>query len=529
MPADGIEVARVHDGRKTYIVRGVTFEVDEHFELVQPIGVGAYGMVCSAIDLRRVAGSPFYNESLVSAERRGGAVVRRRDGTVVSVDPIMPCAADEPDKQRNPGAPPKIRVPTLRYEPYECKVKDGQATPYVAIKKIHKVFSDLVDGKRILREVKALDYLRGHPNIVRLMDVLHPRVPKEQFRDLYVVTELMDTDLHVVLKSQQLLTQEHLRFIMYQLMRCLVFVHSSGIIHRDIKPENLLLTDSCDLRVCDFGLARGGYPLSLPASATARPYSPAEQEAPHAPCSEDSSSYGHAAPLDLTDYVVTRYYRPPELLIMSRYNHGVDVWSAGCILGEMILGRPLFPGRDYLSQITIIMQTPGLMGMPESPEDVDVFFAGGREGRGFLKDIAFGQGRQMRVRDPSGALRDSLANREGGVRTHLVSDSTIDFLRFLLCVDPRSRPSALEALRHPYFAKLYNSNDEVVRDASTAGVGVPLITQPQADEVNYESEEETQRSMWAFDQRELAEDDLRDLFWCEISRFERRRRRAGRR
>jgi serine/threonine protein kinase len=520
MPVDGVEVARVQDGRKTYIVKGVTFEIDEYYEIMQPIGVGAYGMVCSAIDLRRFPGSPFFDEALVAAEKKGGCIVKRRDGTFANASPLLPPPSPIADSQREVGAPPKLKVPTLRYEPIDTDEKGSRATAHVAIKKIHNVFSDLIDGKRILREVKALDYLRGHENVVRLIDVLHPRVPKEQFRDLYVVTELMDTDLHQVLRSQQLLTQEHMRFIMYQLVRCLVWVHSSGIIHRDIKPENLLLTDCCALKVCDFGLARGGYPLSLPPSATGRPHSPTGSEQPWI-----QQQYGHAAPLDLTDYVVTRYYRPPELLIMSRYNHAIDIWSTGCILGEMILGRPLFPGRDYLSQLTVILQTPGLSNVPESPEDVDACFVGGREGRCFLKDILFGQGRPGRPRDPIAALRESLSNRENGVKTHLVADTTIDFLRFLLSVDPRDRPSALEALRHPYFAKLYNSNDEIVRE--NGPVGVPLV--PQPTDVAYESEDDTQREMWAFDQHEMTEDDLRGHFWREVKRFDRRRRRFSKR
>jgi mitogen-activated protein kinase 1/3 len=576
MASEGIELIRTHEGRKTYMVKGVvTFEVDEHYELREAIGAGAYGTVCSAIDLRRSPGSPFFDAALAAAELNGGCVVKRRDGTFVKASPLLSAPSPSPDSQRAPGLPPKIKVPTLRFEPFTAPASSGssssaeehgrpftgQGTPHVAIKKIHKVFSDLVDAKRILREVKALGYLRGHENVVRLLDVMHPKVPKEQFRDLYVVTELMDTDLHQVLRSKQVLTQEHMRFIMYQLVRCLVWVHSSGIVHRDIKPENLLLTDCCALKVCDFGLARGGYPLSLTAAAASRPHSPhtgsMDQPICQAPLTPTSAAaaaampsavYGHAAPLDLTEYVVTRYYRPPELLIMSRYSHAVVMWSAGCILGEMILGRPLFPGRDYLSQLTLVLQTPGLTNVPRSPEDVDQCFVGGTEGRFFMKEILFGH--QLRAAadqqrgsvslgggfggSPVAALRHCMMTRAEGdaARTHLATDQTLEFMRFLLSVDPVSRPCALEALRHPYFAKLYNSNDEVARD-NTAPVGVPVLSSsPCAGGVvvdaaaAYESEDDCQRDMWAFDQHELSEEDLRGHFWGEIKRYERRRQRG---
>ena len=102
---------------------------------------------------------------------------------------------------------------------------------------------------------------------------------------------------------------------MYQLLRGCLYIHPSNIIHRDLKPSNLLLNKNCDLKVCDFGLARGY---------------------------EETTT-------TLTEYVVTRWYRAPEVILnASHYTYAIDCWSIGCIFAELIGRAPLFPGDDYL-------------------------------------------------------------------------------------------------------------------------------------------------------------------------------------
>lgn len=106
-------------------------------------------------------------------------------------------------------------------------------------------------------------------------------------------------------------------------------MHSAGVVHRDLKPSNILINENCDLKICDFGLAR-------------------VQEA------------------QMTGYVSTRYYRAPEIMLTwRRYNEKVDIWSAGCIFAEMILGKPLFPGKNHINQFMVITQ---MLGSP--PENV---------------------------------------------------------------------------------------------------------------------------------------------------------------
>ncbi|KDO73060.1 hypothetical protein CISIN_1g0426812mg, partial [Citrus sinensis] len=124
----------------------------------------------------------------------------------------------------------------------------------VAIKKITNAFDNRIDAKRILREIKLLCHMT-HENIVKVKDIIPP-MDKEKFNDVYIVYELMDTDLHQIIRSKQALTDDHCQYFLYQLLRGLKYIHSANVLHRDLKPSNLLLNANCDLKICDFGLAR---------------------------------------------------------------------------------------------------------------------------------------------------------------------------------------------------------------------------------------------------------------------------------
>ncbi|MBA0559302.1 hypothetical protein Golob_016269, partial [Gossypium lobatum] len=150
----------------------------------------------------------------------------------------------------------------------------------VAIKKINDVFEHVSDATRILREIKLLRLLR-HPDIVEIKHIMLPPSRRE-FRDIYVVFELMESDLHQVIKANDDLTPEHHQFFLYQLLRSLKYIHSANVFHRDLKPKNILANADCKLKICDFGLARVSF-----------------NDAPSA--------------IFWTDYVATRWYRAPEL------------------------------------------------------------------------------------------------------------------------------------------------------------------------------------------------------------------------
>ena len=137
----------------------------------------------------------------------------------------------------------------------------------------------------------------------------------------------MECDLDRIISSTQALTDQHAQYFVYQILRGLKYIHSANVLHRDLKPSNLLVNSNCDLSICDFGLARG-----VVADET------------------------------LTEYVVTRWYRAPELLTESQYyGPPVDLWSVGCILAEILLRRPLFQGKDYMHQLEEII---GVLGTP---------------------------------------------------------------------------------------------------------------------------------------------------------------------
>ena len=166
------------------MVSGARFDVDSRYTLIKPIGHGAYGVVCSALDN-------------LTGEK-------------------------------------------------------------VAIKKINKAFEHLTDTKRTLREVKILRHF-NHENVIRIKDILRP-ASLDRFDDVYIVSELMDTDLHQIISSPQPLTDDHCQYFLYQILRALKYIHSAHVLHRDLKPSNLLLNGNCDLKVCDFGLARVAHP-----------------------------------------------------------------------------------------------------------------------------------------------------------------------------------------------------------------------------------------------------------------------------
>ena len=230
----------------------------------------------------------------------------------------------------------------------KCKVDtsksvDGKSTPedpnaeQVAIKAIPRAFHDEIDAKRILREIKLLKHLKHH-NVIRILDMIPP--PKadirhiDDFRDVYIVADLMETDLHRIIYSKQKLEIEHCQYFIYQVLCGLKFIHSANVIHRDLKPSNLLVNSDCLIKICDFGLARGIV---------------SEND-------EDAEKVGGS--MLLTEYVVTRWYRAPEIMLAcNQYSKAIDIWGVGCIFAELINRKAMFPGDDYIHQVRLIFTT----------------------------------------------------------------------------------------------------------------------------------------------------------------------------
>ncbi|NXL87767.1 MK15 kinase, partial [Alectura lathami] len=253
---------------------------------------------------------------------------------------------------------------------------------------------------RTFREVMFLQEFGEHPNIIKLLDVIRAQNDK----DIYLVFEAMETDLHAVIKKGNLLKDIHKRYILYQLLKATKFIHSGNVIHRDQKPSNVLLDADCFVKLCDFGLARS--------------------------LCQTGEEQGSPA---LTEYVATRWYRAPEILLSSRsYTKGVDMWSIGCILGELLLGKPLFPGTSTVNQMEQILR---VIPAP-SPEDVVALQS-----------------------DYKASVISRGSSRQRVTFEEILPPSTpppaLDLLKKLLVFNPDKRLTAEEALRHPYVRRFH--------------------------------------------------------------------------
>ncbi|KAF3854518.1 hypothetical protein F7725_022573 [Dissostichus mawsoni] len=193
-----------------------------------------------------------------------------------------------------------------------CSAVDSRTGTKVAIKKLYRPFQSELFAKRAYRELRLLKHMK-HENVIGLLDVFTADLSLDRFHDFYLVMPFMGTDLGKLMKLQKL-SEEKIQYLVYQMLKGLkVYIHSAGIIHRDLKPGNLAINQDCELKILDFGLAR-------------------------------------QADSEMTGYVVTRWYRAPEVILSwMHYTQTVDIWSVGCIMAEMLQGKPLFKGSDPVS------------------------------------------------------------------------------------------------------------------------------------------------------------------------------------
>jgi mitogen-activated protein kinase 1/3 len=258
--------------------------------------------------------------------------------------------------------------------------------------------------KRNLREIRSLRCLH-HNSILKLQDIIVYPTEDHDIGELYIVTPLMQSDLHKILKSDQPLTEEHAKYFLYQLLSALKYLHSANIVHRDIKPSNILINTDCSIKLCDFGLSR-------------------------------SITSGLE---DLTEYVVTRFYRAPEIMLSSHeYTKAVDIWSAGCTFGEILARRVLFPGSNYIKQIDLIIKAMG------KPKEEDLEFIVNPHARNFVSTLEH---------------RDRMPLQEFIGRD--TSQEALELLAKMLEFSPKKRISVEEALRDPYLEEYHESDEEI--------------------------------------------------------------------
>jgi len=259
----------------------------------------------------------------------------------------------------------------------------------VALKQIRLESDEEGVPSTTIREITILKEL-NHPNVVRLFDVVH------EVKRLTLVFEYLDQDLKKYMDDHGgAVSPELMKSFLYQLLKGIAFVHDKRILHRDLKPQNLLISKKGELKLADFGLARTfGIPV--------RGYS---------------------------NEVVTLWYRPPDVLLGSKnYSTEIDIWSSGCIFGEMAVGRPLFPGSSAEDQLQRIFK-----------------------GLGTPTETYYPAARTLPLWSDDFPTYKGLGYRQ--LVTHLSEDG-YDLIQKLMVYDPNSRIKAVQALKHPYFNSL---------------------------------------------------------------------------
>ena len=280
----------------------------------------------------------------------------------------------------------------------------------VAIKQIPRTFDISENSRKIIRELLILDVLR-HPNIVSLIDV---EIIKE---NLYIITERAQYVLQNYAKTdkfQRISLHEQVS-LMHQLIDALNFIHNAKVIHRDIKPSNILVDENFRIKLIDFGSARYFDPNI------------------HLQKQSDK----------LTEYVVTRWYRAPEVILNpGRYGYEQDVWSAGCVFAFMLRGDALFPGINSPDQIKAIIKVLG----PPSEEDLD--FDISPLCRRYVENVEIIHRKYL-----ENELRKAPAN-------------LLDLIRLMLQFNPKKRINSCDCLFHSAFSEYLKkmnttSNDKI--------------------------------------------------------------------
>ncbi|XP_023068408.2 mitogen-activated protein kinase 13 isoform X2 [Piliocolobus tephrosceles] len=268
-----------------------------------------------------------------------------------------------------------------------CSAIDKRSGEKVAIKKLSRPFQSEIFAKRAYRELLLLKHMQ-HENVIGLLDVFTPASSLRNFHDFYLVMPFMQTDLQKIMGME--FSEEKIQYLVYQMLKGL----------KDLKPGNLAVNEDCELKILDFGLARH-------------------------------------ADAEMTGYVVTRWYRAPEVILSwMHYNQTVDIWSVGCIMAEMLTGKTLFKGKDYLDQLTQILKVTGVPGTEFVQKLND------KAAKSYIQSL------------PQTPKKDftQLFPR--------ASPQAVDLLEKMLELDVDKRLTAAQALTHPFFEPFRDPEEE---------------------------------------------------------------------
>jgi serine/threonine protein kinase len=474
------------------------FYLNERYALKKSIGKGAYGCVCEALDL---------HEQHLGEEGKDGATDKneREEGKRVAIKKLTDIFQTRHEARRA-----FLEIEFMRRTNHKNVVGlvglEAQTTTTTRERSRMRRRKEGSGGNEVEEDNNACSAFPQRKE--------EEEEEKEgDFSDVYLIMELMDTDLNQVIKSKQTLLREHVVYFLYQTLSGLKHIHDCGILHRDLKPSNLLVNANCDLKICDFGLSRQAKnaqddeemesdcfnvvhngsdtkcfidslisnPSGLRDGSVSERLQQQQQHEQHqrprerddddermetemysvqrtSSCSsfmtvdnlqEDVSKFAQSdeegrsqgagkerTDGGMTEYVVTRWYRAPELLVSnSIYSEKIDIWSVGCILGEILKRKPLFPGSDYINQLKLIVDTLG------TPCEKDMAEIESLKARNFIKSLKGG------VPIPKTPFAMIFPHADPLI---------IDLLEKMLEFNPKTRISASEALSHPLFDGIRN-------------------------------------------------------------------------
>ncbi|KAJ1442341.1 kinase-like domain-containing protein [Ochromonadaceae sp. CCMP2298] len=349
-----------------------------------------------------------------------------------------------------------------------AKARDRTTGDVIAIKQMKYVFDGETDAKRAYREMHILRQLK-HPSVVALLDVVASSV--SSLGDVYFAFEFMDTDLSKIIKSNQYISSEHVAFIMYQIMDAVTYIHGSNVIHRDLKPANILVScGDCTIKIADFGLSRvvgsdnfmnkpervRGNSVSNSIVGRSRgnsvalllPQTLLPEPVVGVPVLERT----------LTQHVVTRWYRAPEIILAQSYGKAVDIWSLGCIFAELLglmrenIGdyqrrRALFPGESC-GELSGEAQSLRGASVPRNRSQLSLIFdvigTPPREDLNSLDPITSHVLAHLRPKEP----------KNMSYRFPAAPPDSIDLMLVMLSFNPLKRPLAAGVLEHAFFADI---------------------------------------------------------------------------